>query len=620
MLHALKKLGKITIKPESKIKKIAELYLNDSQLKFITGYSEGKYNPKKFDFDIHGELTPEQQDYLKIRDKLVHYFENAIFSDELESEKSIVSSVLSFYDVILVSRRIRDMILNSVKVDESVYNPVELKLDGTFKSDEYQFFEHQQKIINRFYNTRKKPSHHLALFMEPRTGKTLPAMTIIVNELLNCRRNNALVICPKSTIYAVWYNQFRKFFNLEDKITVVPIPEDLKLQDRIKFMIYCRQHGEKNVLITNYETFGRLSDAYVKEIKDKLYFDVVVLDESHKIKDNKTNAHRNILRLFKDVDIKLILTGTPYGNDYKDVYNQLKFLEDYPFGCRNKYEFVGCYGYENERGKMELHRSRATDFYRDLSGYAEVITQEDIGMKLPQIDNLSVPMSKRHREFYKRFVDSYLNEFSINENQKVSVTNILSFIAKALQISNGIMYDEDGNGVPLYKEFEIAKMDLTMELIDEYTTTSPVIVTALFKEQYKLWEHMLQGKKSFAFLTGDMNDSERMDVYERFNKGDIDVLICNPKVASLGLDLSYANFLLYPSYNWSLIECRQMKDRILNPNKLVQGSITYIHHEDSIDIEVMKRLRGKETKLEAMLQNTNLYELIQRLAYGEFIQ
>ena len=58
-------------------------------------------------------------------------------------------------------------------------------------------------------------------------------------------------------------------------------------------------------------------------LNEKCY---VIIDESHKIKESTTKVGKFMQKLGLITRYKTILTATPMGNGYIDLYNQLYFL------------------------------------------------------------------------------------------------------------------------------------------------------------------------------------------------------------------------------------------------------------------------------------------------------
>jgi SNF2 family DNA or RNA helicase len=122
----------------------------------------------------------------------------------------------------------------------------------------------------------KSTSDYFSLFMRPGTGKTYTALAIL-DKHFNYN-TKVLVLCPKSVIneWNISIEEYESTHNFE---------------------------------ILNYERFSRL-----KEIDQ---YDVLIIDEAHKVKNPKSKAHKNILKM--SVKYKLLLTGTPHDGKAEEL-------------------------------------------------------------------------------------------------------------------------------------------------------------------------------------------------------------------------------------------------------------------------------------------------------------
>ena len=97
------------------------------------------------------------------------------------------------------------------------------------------------------------------------------------------------------------------------------------------------------VIVVNYESCWRLE----KEVS-KWRPDIIVCDESSKIKNPQTAQSKALHRLGRISKYNMILTGTPTPGSPLDFFSQYKFLSDSILGTsyylfRNQYAILGGY-------------------------------------------------------------------------------------------------------------------------------------------------------------------------------------------------------------------------------------------------------------------------------------
>ena len=164
--------------------------------------------------------------------------------------------------------------------------------------------------------------HHKGLGMilgdEMGLGKTLQTISLICQLKQTMQRNGpSLVICPLSVLYS-WCNELDKFAPSlkyvrmhsscikEREVLIMKLKEDVSMYD---------------VIITTYEM---VKTPTLKHFWSTQYFNYVVLDEGHIIKNRYTEISHAVRRLhYENV---LILTGTPLQNNLEELWAILNYL------------------------------------------------------------------------------------------------------------------------------------------------------------------------------------------------------------------------------------------------------------------------------------------------------
>jgi SNF2 family DNA or RNA helicase len=167
-------------------------------------------------------------------------------------------------------------------------------------------YPYQQKIVNVL-----KDNSSGGLFTDTGTGKSYMAIALYQDKLHKRLVNKCLVICLLGKIEE-WERDFRKFQPF-DRILIM----DGKKETMKKY-----RQGLWDVCIINFERTWRTSDLLTYTNPNTM----IIIDESHKIKESKTKQGDFIAKLGLLTPYKLILTATPMGNGYVDIYNQFYFL------------------------------------------------------------------------------------------------------------------------------------------------------------------------------------------------------------------------------------------------------------------------------------------------------
>jgi SNF2 family DNA or RNA helicase len=562
-----------------------------------------------------GEI-PENATILKHCETIKMWMQNwriAPIDEAREYMREYVLADPQYYELNQFAAKLMKEVISS-SIDESIYTPVALR--NYFN---VELYEHQKRALYRWKNEGEK---NFALFFEPRLGKTLVAIHMMLEKFFEDDYETALIVAPSRILNLVWVRQLENFVKDEykDKVAAIVLGSGISVKERFATICNARNFAKimkkKLIIITSYETFSRLNT----EMKIQPEFDICILDEAHKIKDPATKQHKNVMKI--KAKFKAILTGTPYANDYTDVYTIMRFITNAPFGAPDIKLFMYMYGYWDVRRRRFILKD-ATHFYQELGKHSEIVRQVDVGMTMPTLQKEIMGLTPEHAIFYNDVLQGAIKEL---KNTPATMGSVLALIQKLRQASSGFVYyslSDDVNAPRENLEMDkpeekVAKFLYTAELIEELVENGQkVIVCLVFDKEFEIFTRILNDMKNvkYSILNGKTRQDSDM-IIKGFTEGNTNVLVVNPSVASLGLDLSVASTILYPSYSWSLIEERQMRDRAVNPNKTEPTKVIYMFHGGTIDMRILEALDAKRQSLEAiMAQGTQ--KLIQFLAVDE---
>lgn len=201
-------------------------------------------------------------------------------------------------------------------------------------------YDHQKRAFafacDKFgvFDERLK-SRGTALLMEMGTGKTIVSIAVAGCMYQYGKVNRVLVVAPLS-ILGVWQEEFEKFADFPYSLTILKGTSAKKKEQLTKLPDEGLQ-----IVVVNYESAWRLE-------KELLAYnaDLVIADEAHKLKENRTSQSKGMHHIGDKAKYKLLLTGTVITNRELDVFSQYRFLNPQIFGTsfyafRNQYfDFV----------------------------------------------------------------------------------------------------------------------------------------------------------------------------------------------------------------------------------------------------------------------------------------
>ena len=427
--------------------------------------------------------------------------------------------------------------------------------------------------------------------MEMGTGKTLTTIAIIGASKKEKKVERVLIVCPSSVI-KVWDEELKDTADYEYNIELLIGSK----KQRIDNLNNLNKKDGLKIAVINYESTWRLIDQLV-DFKP----DMVIADESQRIKNPNSKQSKALHKLGKIAKYKLILTGTPILNTPIDIFSQYKFLNsdiygDSFFRFKNKYAIMGGYGnYQiiGYRNKEELKEKMHDVAFR--------ITKEE-AIDLPeQIDiKRYVELDTDTRNIYEQLLGNYIAQV---EEGVITVDNILTKILRLSQITGGFITDDDSNIKQIGKE----KLEELENIIDEIVIeqNKKIVIFAKFIPEIQAIEKLLQDKKlQYSKITGDVPLHKRGDMVLDFQENEnVKVFLAQIKTAGLGITLTKADTTVFYSLDYSYEAYTQSKSRTHRIGQ--QNKCTYIHliAKDTIDEKILKAVKKKGSIAKSLLED-----------------
>lgn len=345
-----------------------------------------------------------------------------------------------------------------------------------------KLFPHQERVLNETY-------HHdrVAYYLDMGLGKTYVGSEKMWE--LNTPYN--LLICQKSKIDD-WAAHFKEHYDYEviiyDTQPIEKIPTD-------------------SVLIINYER------AWRRPALQKLKNFTLMLDESSKIKNEKSNQSKFILSLAADNVI--LLSGTPTGGKYEELWSQVhllgwkirkelymnQFVKKEWDDLNKKFNIVGYKNVDRLKSKLRKH------------GAAFMKTDEVFDLPTTNDTIVKIPSTKEYKEMARHGI--------VDVEGKTLVGDMAT--TKRLFMRQ------------LAGHYNPNKLAYVKDLID--STNDRLIVFYNFKMEYELLKDMTD--KPISAVNGDVKD---LDNYERFNNS---ITLIQYQAGAMGLNLQKANKIVY---------------------------------------------------------------------------
>jgi SNF2 family DNA or RNA helicase len=405
-------------------------------------------------------------------------------------------------------------------------------------------------------------------------GKTLEA--IIAAELLNVRKE--LIICPKSVRYN-WIKEYQKWLNMPRENFLVI--EGNKKQ-RTKLL---NELNNADIVITNYET-ARLDDV-AKELQ-KINWDLVILDEAHRIKNGKAKQTKVIKKIKSTY--KFALTGTPIQNRPDDLWSILHWIDPF-FSTGSYWRFVEnfCETFDNGYGMQIVGITKDASKVEVLSKILQNIMirneKKKVLRELPDkiYQQINIKMTSKQARLYDKIKKEILVE--LEESGELFINSALTRLLRLQQCtSNPELFDLKTN----------PKFEVIMDILEDCDPDKVVIFSRFSKTINKLEQWLKDKKIKSVKITGDVKDRDKQ-IKAFIEDNDVRVFLGTIKAVGEGIDglQNVCDKMIFVDREWSPAVNLQAEDRLHRKGQTKGVQIIDLICEGTIDRYVEKLLNKK---------------------------
>lgn len=449
-----------------------------------------------------------------------------------------------------------------------------------------------------------------ALLMEPRTGKTKVAIDYASILHQAGKVNRVLIFAPLS-VMGVWEDEIKAHCSHRRRVVVWDKDGRKRFSlpsfgsDILDFVIINydalstpgrpTQKDEYGKVIRRSRTRGGKYDVY-REL-ERWQPQLVILDESHRIKSVTAKKTRMVHKLGKNVPYRLILTGTVVTKKKRifDIYSQWKFLNPRRFAGLTFTDFKHQYGRWLQRdgyeqwvrniNEDELRRKIHLDAFSITRAECydlPVRTDQPIPIKLEESAKVYDQMAE---DMVARIHTGEISEASIRIVQRLRLSQITSGISKTEPTSD----HPEGRTVLIGSE----KLRVLEELLsDLFEADEKVVIPARFVPDIQRIQAMVEKKlkaKTWVIRGGVKRlDRDRYIKEFRAHQG-AGAFIVQPQAAKEGIDLSTASIMIWYSLTTSYVDYTQMCDRIALADKPTY--FMYLIAQGTVDEIALETLR-----------------------------
>lgn len=424
-----------------------------------------------------------------------------------------------------------------------------------------------------------------ACWIDMGLGKTVSSLTATTDLLDSFEISNALVTAPLRVARKTWPDEIEEWAHTRHLrySLVMGTPKQRKSALRAKADVY----------ITNIDNVVWLESLLPRN--RALPWDVVFLDESSGYKNRDTDRFKAMRRMSRRAARVVELTATPSPNSLLELWPQFYLLDG---GQRLGETFTGYkeryfhpVQIDENLFKWVVKRNASKAIYDKIKDIVITLKARDY-LKMPErIDRVfKVSLSEdewaQYRELEREFVLELAN------GTEIEAVNAGALATKLLQLANGHVYDSDRNVHTLHS----AKIEALREIV-EANQSEPLLVAYSYQSDR---DRILREFPFATHLGGNNSDA----IIDRWNRGEIPMLLLHPKSGGHGLNLQYGGrHVVWFGLPWSLELYLQLNGRLDRQGQVRPVIVHHVVAEGTIDERVMSAISLKNATQEHLLNS-----------------
>lgn len=355
---------------------------------------------------------------------------------------------------------------------------------------------------------------------------------------------------------------------------------ELKEKFELNFTIIEKESDwDNNFVIASLDrvkTYNRELRKFTHEKAHSSSWDILIVDEAHKLKDKRTMRWKFVDRIQKKRF--LILTATPFQNDLMELYNLLHLLKRGHLGTINEFR----------KNFMDRGNKRIPLNPRDLKRKLDEVmvrrkrseTKVDYKKRIPKI--ISVDLSKEEFEIYETICEMLKTRYFAaggNEiNGKLAIYALLPKVTSssrsAIESLTKIINDDKYHGdtkeiarkiVEGYKNIKIdSKIEKLVEIVKDIMKEDPKQKTLIYTKYPSTQRYIAEKLSPFGIkivqFTGGLTREEKTELIKQF-KGDAQIMI-STETGAEGLNFQFCNNLINYDLPWNPMSVEQRIGRL----------------------------------------------------------
>jgi len=343
-----------------------------------------------------------------------------------------------------------------------------------------------------------------------------------------------------------------------------------------------------------------------RRVIENIYYDLLVVDEAHKLKNPLTKNWQLVSRIRKK--FFLLLTATPLQNDLKELFNLISLLRPGQ---------LGSYRTFRRNYMADKRTAKNPEELRSLLGQVMIRNKRGPQVSLPHRKVTTLPLipSPEEMELYRRITEFVRHEYRRGEQAAVNPLTLLTLQREVCSSSFAAAHtlykltqktgEQKAARILALMELsaqlkENTKMNLVEEILRQIGEEKVIIFTEfLATQQYILARLKRNGLPALTF-DGRMSASKKDYTIGRFRRDPAQrVLICTESGGE-GINLQFCRTMINYDLPWNPMRLEQRIGRI---HRLGQTREVFVYN-------LMTQGTIEEYLLKLLIEKVRLFELV----------
>jgi SNF2-related domain len=430
--------------------------------------------------------------------------------------------------------------------------------------------------------------HDAAFLVAPLgAGKGAAALTAFGDLLRDGHRRHALVIAPKLVATTVWPTEIASWSHLAHLRIAVLDGSPARRRTLLAGA------PARDVTAIGVDLVPWLVDELAAYADNHLLFDVLVIDETSRLKDPSGKRARALLKVAGRFRTRWGLTGTPRPNSSMDLFMPAAIITDGALWGRafipwQKRHFRPRDPFGREWIALPGAEERIAAAF---STVAMTVADEDMP-DLPPLNVVETPLQLPDAVMasYRKMAREL---FTTAEGRMIEAASPMIATGKLAQMANGFVYGAGNEDAVFVHDL---KIEWLKELV-ESLAGEPLLIAYEFVEDLRTIRRALG---EVPLLGGPTKVAEATRLVAAWNAGALPLLAFHPAAAGHGLNLQHGGSrMAWLSPSWSAELTQQAIARIYRPGQTRHVTVHVCVAMGTVDEMKRNRVLGKMSAQEA---------------------